>query len=881
MGNLYEELEAVREKYKNEYKELPLYIKNNLNVKEIRDYQDYAFRNYITYFENPNLKQSPSRVLFHMATGSGKTLIMAGLLLYLYKQGYRDFMFFVNTSNIIEKTKANFLLKNSTKYLFKEKITIDNKIVNINEVQSFMDGNSDEINIMFLTTAKLHQDMNMFSENSMDYSDFENRKIVLIADEAHHLNVSTKKGKKTKQEIEEESNWENTVKRLYGLNAQNILLEFTATCNVNDENIKKEYEDKIIFNYDLKRFRNDGFSKEIQIVRTDLDIFNRALIAIIFSQYRLKLFQDNHIQVKPCVLFKSDTKENSEKNRIKFLEMLNNLTGDYIEDLINSVDNENIIKMKRYFESKLISYSMLANELKNDFGDGHIISANDDDELNNKQLLLNSLESLNNPYRAIFEVKKLDEGWDVLNLFDIVRMYETRQSGSKVLSGSTVSEAQLIGRGARYYPFKLNNDDNEYKRKFDDNLDNELRFCETLLYHCQNESRYITEIHQALVEIGAKDKDIIEIEYILKESFKQKDFYKFGQIFYNSRYEVPRSEINSLDSAIRNKIYEFKIDTRTLELQNIIDNEKIEASELEEISFTISDIVKINYYIVKKAIQQYDSLSFSNLKKVFPNLQTMREFITDKNYLSDIKIKVFTKKKYLTIDEYYTVCINLMSNISNYVIGIDKTYKGTLTFNKKNISAVFTNKKKELSSVVKNGEGESQKLSTVHKLDLSKKDWYVYEDNYGTGEEKAFVAYMDTIIPQLQQKYNEIYLIRNERQMHLYSFDEGKRFEPDYLLFLLVNNKKEYEGKPNLGSSGTIINNYDQLQIFIEPKGDQLLDKDKWKEDFLLQLKELNQRKIQVDNITYGDYGVWGLHFYNESRNARTNDFDNDMKELY
>ena len=60
---------------------------------------------------------------------------------------------------------------------------------------------------------------------------------------------------------------------------------------------------------------------------------------------------------------------------------------------------------------------MLAQELREDFSEEHCVSVNDDKEADTKQILLNSLEDASNPYRAIFEVKKLDEGWDVLNLF--------------------------------------------------------------------------------------------------------------------------------------------------------------------------------------------------------------------------------------------------------------------------------------------------------------------------------------------------------------------------------------------------------------------------------------------------------------------------------
>ena len=85
---LFDEINAIKEFAPESYKKLPKYVTNNLTQKyTIRPYQELAFRNFITYFENEWLCRKPSQVLFHMATGSGKTLIMAGLILYLYKKG--------------------------------------------------------------------------------------------------------------------------------------------------------------------------------------------------------------------------------------------------------------------------------------------------------------------------------------------------------------------------------------------------------------------------------------------------------------------------------------------------------------------------------------------------------------------------------------------------------------------------------------------------------------------------------------------------------------------------------------------------------------------------------------------------------------------------
>lgn len=81
------------------YKSIPDYIASNLRREfQLRGYQRNAIRNFISFYEDPSLKTSPTHVLFQMATGSGKTLLMAGLILYLYKQGFRNFL--VTTQNL-------------------------------------------------------------------------------------------------------------------------------------------------------------------------------------------------------------------------------------------------------------------------------------------------------------------------------------------------------------------------------------------------------------------------------------------------------------------------------------------------------------------------------------------------------------------------------------------------------------------------------------------------------------------------------------------------------------------------------------------------------------------------------------------------------------
>jgi type III restriction enzyme len=78
----------------------------------------------------------------------------------------------------------------------------------------------------------------------------------------------------------------------------------------------------------------------------------------------------------------------------------------------------------------------------------------------------------------------------------------------KKVSPFTISEAQLIGRGARYNPFKISESDDEYKRKFDEDTENDLRILEELYFHIYAESTYISDLRQALIEEGLIDENI-------------------------------------------------------------------------------------------------------------------------------------------------------------------------------------------------------------------------------------------------------------------------------------------------------------------------------------------------------------------------------------
>lgn len=276
---------------------------------------------------------------------------------------------------------------------------------------------------------------------------------------------------------------------------------------------------------------------------------------------------------------------------------------------------------------------------------------------------------------------------------------------------------------------------------------------------------------------------------------------------------------------------------------------------------TFKEIASINYSAVNRALRQFDVFRFNTLKSYFPNVKSTYNFVTNSNYLGDIKIKITSKHQIPPMSIIYKACVNVLSKIAVKVSAIEEVWEGTTEFKAHYLSEFIKDKSVNYTPIA-GGKGMSQNDASVgaNRLDLSVEDWFVFNDNYGTSEEKAFVRYFKDYVDTLRSKYDKIYLLRNERQIHLYSFEGGERFEPDYILYLCKNRTDSIE----------------QLIVFVEPKGTHLIDSDKWKEDFLLELKGKS-----IPTITFADdnkYKIWGFHFFNTE--CRSVEFTADMETL-
>ncbi len=847
-------------------KTLPDTALQNLNpALPLRPYQQEALAWLFYYFNGYPRRVNPVHLLFHMATGSGKTLIMAAGILYLYEQGYRNFIFFVNSTNIIEKTRENFLNPRSSKYLFAERLKFGPKEVQIREVENFESAHPDDINILFTTIQGLHTRLNTPRENSLTYEDFADKNIVLISDEAHHINALTKAQKELKQEeMFELDTWEATVRRIFNARPENILLEFTATVELDNEAVSAKYQDKILYEYPLKEYRANGYSKEVNVLQFDLPPLERALQAVILSQYRRKVGEKHGLFIKPVILMKSHRIAESHKFEAEFKGTIAKLTAKDLERLRREANAPVLQKAFAYFESQNIALENLALELREDFGENRCLSVNSKEESEEKQLLVNSLEDHANEIRVIFAVDKLNEGWDVLNLFDIVRLYNTRDAKHNVPGKTTISEAQLIGRGARYFPFQLNDSQIRDQRKFDSDLDNELRVMEELYYHSQHNPDYISELHKALVQTGIVAPRTRTVHMRVKDTFKQTDFWKNGVVFVNKRVNNPRDNIFGLKNITITERHTYRLSTGFAQEAALLGGDvPVQGAETKTQTYNLLDFGEA---VLRKAISKLDFYQFNNLKRYFPHLKSITEFITSDDYLKPVAVEVTGNPeqiKNLTADEKLNIAVKVLEKIAHEITNATPEIVGIKVFEPLAIQVCIKDKTLEISyndgGEQERGLGMRETTNLSLNLDLHDKAWYVYDENYGTSEEKYFIKFMHSAIDRLQQKYAEIYLLRNEKLFTIYRFSDGRAMEPDFVLFATEK-----------GSGKSLT-----YQLFIEPKGGNLLIEDKWKEDFLREIEKEHQIHKLFQNK---EFRLIGMSFYNET--TTKTEFENRLNEI-
>ncbi|GAA9378454.1 DEAD/DEAH box helicase family protein [Helicobacter pylori] len=801
--------------------DLPTHITSNLK-KELRDYQKKAIRHYL---EKRQSNPTQKHFMFEMATGSGKTLVMAGLILECYKQGYQNFIFFVNSASILEKTKLNFTDSVSSKYLFSENIHINDENTEIKSVNNLNESHNNAINIYFSTIQGLFSLFTKAKENAITIEDLKDQKLVFLADEAHHLNTETKK-KLSNAESSDKHNWESVVKLALEQNKDNLLLEFSATIP-KEKSVKDKYENLKVITYTLKEFSEDKFCKNIySLSYENKELETRFLGACVSSLYKELLAQHHNIEnFKPCILFKSERIEESKKNQEHFNAFLENLSPLDLENFFNYSRNAFFKDAKNFFDKQKYTPNLTAF-LQTKFKKSVQINTNNEKELEKGMLLLNSLEDRDNPKRVVFSVDKLNEGWDVLNLFDIVRLK------NKASQKDTIKDAQLIGRGARYYPFSYNDFKPSriefYQRKFD--LFNPLSVLERLDYHAIYNSEFIAQLKKELQDLGlgfVNEKQTIPLTptkrfkcyYASNTKDKKKNLF-------NKDYTDPvKVKLQSLHVPL------FAFDVRE---KKVDFKEENKSDRTYYIPHTL-DKIPLNYFL--KALN-LKNLDFKTLKKAFKKHAFNNKVGFIEQYISSLKTNFHKNQKFDDNKTLLKLAVYIIENLKDTLLKEQDKYS---------VSALE----------LKEFETHNKSLSASEwEKDIPFYEWLLFKDmrKLDSDLERKFLAFINDHKEILDKKFKEWCVLRNDHFTELKVFCNienspfyAQGFEPDFILFAQTHSD-EFLG----------------FTCYMEAKGEHLEPSNAWKKEFLEMLENAtlksHDKKLHLK----------GLPFFTFTNNNRT-----------
>lgn len=394
---------------------------------------------------------------FEMATGTGKTLLIGASILYINAVLHlKNFLIILPSTEVYQKTLDNFN-QASSKYVYSQKL---NKKINVITAENYKDRRSDflqdaDLNIFIFTIqsffergkngAVLNVDKPWESSpwsingNTVSLRDYlKNEKLIIITDEAHHYQkFRVLRSNKGSLDI---------IKEFTPL----AVLEFTATAVSASVNEARRSQ-KIIYEYGLRRFIEDGYGKKIRALGytgsiyvsngsdvTEDDLKKLLISFMIHLVKRKAMLPLGPNGIKPIVVVRARDTAHADK--------LWEALKDYqFNDLIIETYKE-LLSGPKYDITELIRKNVTMEELvefvKKAPDVSFVYHSNNDTDPN----ILNKIRTIEkNDQEIIIQVKKLEEGWDLLNPYTILILHNDTSGAVKTYV------KQMIGRGVRLF----------------------------------------------------------------------------------------------------------------------------------------------------------------------------------------------------------------------------------------------------------------------------------------------------------------------------------------------------------------------------------------------------------------------------------------------
>ena len=575
-----------------------------------------------------------------MATGIGKTRLMASMIVLLYLEfGITNFMILAPNLTIYEKLIHDFT-PNSEKYLFKGILDFEEKLPQIitgdtyeKTATVFRKNNQIQINIFNISKInsekdefgipKIHRFSEYIGQSYFEYlSNLKN--LIVFMDEAHHYHAKA------------------GIEAIDNLNPR-LGVELTATAMFSGN--KNRPLNNIIYNYSLKEaiekqylkiptiVGQENFKKELYTEDTleDLKIKDALIIhERIKSELQIYSEENKKTLIKPLMLVIAESIPHSEKLYKKITKETND----------------------KYSHKILVLHSKQDQKLK---------------EENLKKL--QTIEENTNPFEIIIHVNKLNEGWDVKNIYTLLPL---RAANSMILI------EQSMGRGLRL-PFGQRTGNKSLDQL---NIINHDKFNELITKFKQYNLNYNEEYldHEQNIKLLSKNTSLsIQIPLLIEFWTQQKeltynlfniDYKDFQNYHYQKRdiiiLEIPNLKKTSIESEnisidpnlekvllrnLKNYIeinYEKDIDLLKKLVQQVITYISSYSKDHSETEWIINYYQKeISEKIYQQIMKNLIKPSIKREIKIKGEIQTssIPYYLTAQKGLKDINYKTIIEKK--------------------------------------------------------------------------------------------------------------------------------------------------------------------------------------------------------------------------------------------
>src|SRR3989339_177601 len=406
-----------------------------------------------------------STIGFEMATGSGKTLLMGALMMYLWKKGFRDFLIFTPNTILFDKTIENFTPR-AEKSVFGDgwSLLSYNLVTGNSYRDKTCNYESDrDISFYIFNIQKFYEkggENKKESEDTMkgvpyvrrpleeslwrdesgqhtiSFVDFlKTKRPVIISDEAHHYQQ-----KKTQDAILEL--------------CPSVVLEFTATSV--EKGIENESGQNNLYKYPMQRYISEGYGKRIFAVgcgtseerivdeATESDKQKLVWAMLIHLLKREALKEVNAPIKKSMILIKSRTIKHAEKVHEYLSNWPENVSKE-LDDVLEQVNHEQTdlaIILRKYLNIQ--KKDKLIKQLT---GLAHSVFTIHSENKNEEDVWTDYKTLDDNDAEIVNQVRVFTEGVDYDNFYTIAVLGDS-------IENTGFTAAQLIGRGLRLYKEK-------------------------------------------------------------------------------------------------------------------------------------------------------------------------------------------------------------------------------------------------------------------------------------------------------------------------------------------------------------------------------------------------------------------------------------------